>query len=174
MWKNTIRNWIITGIIFLLLLSICVPIISAGEGKPDLTIDEIYVYVCPGGGRGPSWEREYIRCNYSNIGEYKVTDKDIIQFQIVIEKLWLNKNLKRVITNVTTHGYFINKGLEPGQTLVETLTSHFIRALPGFFKIKCIINPNSLVNESNYDNNYCEQIFFGYIGWRTYRWIPVD
>ena len=174
MCKNPIRIGLTTGIIFLLLSSICTPPISAGEGKPDLTIDEIYVYVCPGGGRGPSWEREYIRCNYSNIGECKVTDKDIIQFQIVIEKLWFNGNLKRVITNITTHGYFINNGLESGKTLFETLPSHFLLAFPGFFKFKCIINPNSLVNESNYDNNYCEKTFFGYIGWRTFRWIPVD
>lgn len=174
MWKNLKRIGLPTGCILFLLSTICVPLISAGEGKPDLTIDEINVYVCTGGGRYYSWEREYIRCNYSNIGENKVTDKDLIQFQIVIEKLWLNKNLKRVITNVTTHGYFINNGLEPGQTLFETLTSHFILALPGFFRFKCIINPNSLVNESNYDNNYCEKIFFGYIGWRTYRWIPFD
>jgi len=171
--KNTLKRSIIVGIVFLFLSTVCL-LVVASEEKPDLTIDEIYVYVSPGGGRGPSREREYIRCNFSNIGEGDVTGEDIIQFQIVVEKLLFNKIPIREIINVCTHGYAVHNGLEPGRTYYETLTSHYILALPGYMKFKCRINPNDLIGESNYDNNYCEKTFFGYIGWRTYRWIPVD
>ena len=170
---KTLRRSLIVGIIMLFLSSMCLPVLATEE-LPDLAIEEIYVYVSPGGGRGPPWEREYIRCNFSNIGDEIVNEEDIIQFHIVVEKLLFNKIPIREIMNVVTHGYAIHNGLEPGRTVHETLTSHYILALPGYMKFKCTINPNNLIEESKYDNNYCERTFFGYIGWRTYRWIPVD
>ena len=173
MGKNTLKRSIIVGIVMLFLSITCLPVL-ANEGKPDLTIEEIYVYVSPGGGRGLPWEREYIRCNFSNIGEGDVTEEDIIQFQIVVEKLLFNKIPIREIMNICTHGYAVHNGLEPGRTYYETLTSHYILAFPGYMKFKCRINPNSLIEEANYDNNYCEKTFFAFIGWRTYRWIPID
>ena len=173
MGKNTLKIGLMTGITFLFLSTLCFPVINANEGKPDLTIEEIYVHVAPRGGRLP-WEMEYLKCKYRNVGDGDVTEKDVIQFQIVVEKLLFNKLPIRVIMNICTHGYSINHGLEAGSTFNETLIYHYLFVLPGYMKFKCTVNPNRLIEESNYDNNYIEKTFFGYIGWRTYRWIPVD
>lgn len=168
--KTIIRQILIVFIICLLTLT-SVPSVLSNDEKPELIIDDIYKVTVPKGGRLP-WEKEFIYCRVRNIGDAPVREDEIFEYQIIVEQLLFNKFPIRTLKN-STRGFFIWQGLEPGESFFLIISNDLRFFLPGNFRFHITVNQNQIIDETNYDNNYGAETFFGYRGWRTYRWILV-
>jgi len=170
MKTNGFKKILIVGILSLLLVSV-VPCTASKEDRPDLTVDEIYIYFSHG---DRLKDTEFIEARCANIGPGTVAEADPVEFRIVIERTSILGHHVRTISNTTTHEMHFNNGLPPGENFSEILYINHPFIFPGIITFKCTINPNRKVNETSYENNYCEQTFFGYLGWLTYHWIPIS
>ena len=168
--KTLIRHSLIVCIICLLTLT-SVPSVLSNDEKPDLIIEHIYKVTVPRGGRLP-WEQEFIYCRVRNIGDAPVREDERFEYHIIVEQLLFNKFPIRTLKN-STRGFFIWQGLEPGESHCLVLSNNLRFFLPGNFRFHITVNQNQIINETNYGNNYGVETFFGYRGWRTYRWILV-
>jgi len=139
------------------------------EGLPDLIIEDIYIdwnY----NGPGPGYPDLF--CKIKNIGDASVSE---LKYNVVIEQLLLNIIPIRMIIN-TYLGAFFQPGMPPGGTFIGDLpTGTDILPLFGFFRFHVTVNPDHSVNESNYDNNYYAETFFGYDPLiANFRWYSLE
>ena len=139
MSMNTLKRNLIIGIIFLFLSAACLPVL-ASEGKPDLIIEDM--------GFAPhNGIKKVFYTTIKNIGDAKAYG---IQVQYTfIRMLFGIIPIKNVFAGVAYHTQVVSPQNTTDFFLISTL------ALPkiGFFEIDCTVNPEKIIEESNYDNN---------------------
>ena len=142
-------------VVLLFLSTTCLPIVNASEGKPDFVIEDIFLW--------PSnFPDEYhFEYRLKNIG-----DAPIYNFRQIttIQIRWL---VLGSIPLFTIYSKKIDVGigaLLPGDIVNIGFVS--CDSLPKFgsYRFYLTVNPNEIIDESNYDNNkYSEdwKVFFG-------------
>jgi len=123
-------------VVLLFLSTICLPIVNADEGKPDLTIERLdFVPV------GDPQINVYATVKVKNVGDAGI---DSHQVSYSVRRLVL---LKTVTSNIYTD----YNTLDPGQSTFDDLID--TRELPKFGLFRFTCNIISDYEESNYDNN---------------------
>ena len=146
------------GVIILLLFlaTTCIPIVNASEEKPDLIIEDIFLW--------PSaYPYEYhFECSIKNIGDSPIW-KD--EFEIHVKIYWMLFGRIPLLpifshtTSVIVDGFLFGE-------LKYNITFASCDSLPKFgsYRFYLTVNPNNTIDESDYDNNkYSEdwKVFFG-------------
>jgi len=146
------------GVIILLLFlsTTCLPIVNASEGKPDLIIDDIFLWPS-------SFPDEYhFECSIRNIGDSPIW-KD--EFEIHVKIYWMLFGRIPLLpifshtTSVIVDGFLFGE-------LKYNITFASCDSLPKFgsYRFYLTVNPNETIDESNYDNNkYSED-------WKVFLW----
>ena len=134
----------IIGIVFLFLSTSYIQIVTANEEKPDLIIDDIFLYY-----REPT--RGSFRCTIKNIGNSPIPGHTSVELDVKVYRL-----LFRIIP-IPIKSYISQEDIY--RTLIgeTTVNTTFLPGsdLPifGFFRIVVTINPNRIIDESTFDNN---------------------
>lgn len=133
---------------------------NSNEGKPDLVIDDIFLW--------PSNQPYEYHFEYrlKNIGDAPIYN---FQLKTTIQIRWLLLgSIPLFSIYLTTHNGLVGRLLSN-----ETISIPFIScdALPKFgsYRFSLTVNPNKIIDESDYDNNkYSEDwsVFFG-------EWNPL-
>jgi len=145
-------------VVLLFLSTICLPVVNAGEGKPDLIIEGL--------GTRPDDEiyfQNWVYCVVKNIGSG--TANDFIDVKVEIKRVLfgvflINKTLRSYFANGWSSG-----GLPPNNaTGIEfTMDYQLPQCLFRIYRIYCWVNPDKRIEEENYDNNFYVQdvlVFF--------------
>ena len=122
------------------------------SGKPDLTIQGIGY-----GSWGDAGQQHVVSTTIINIGNGNAIGE--IDVKYIIKHLF---SLIPVQSNMVDA---YNFGLPPDHTSFYILEDVINLPRFGFFRVTCEVNPNRLIEESNYDNNNASQNFlvlFGY------------
>jgi len=149
------KKLIIGGIITLLVLSI-IPVVNASEEKPDLIIEDIFLW--------PSnTPDEYnFECSIKNIGN-STNEWNNLEINVKIKWMFLGSIPLFSIASYT-ESHYIQGVIKSGETINLSFAS--CDSLPKFgtYRFSLTVNPNLKIEESDYDNNkYCEDwnVFFG-------------
>jgi hypothetical protein len=141
-------------VLILFLSTTCLPIVNASEGKPDLIVQQM------GFARD---EETPVFVSYAiikNIGDLKVVEDLYLKYTFT-------RLIYKTITNIDTTWMWIGGGLEPGEEVHWDLISDYRLPKFGFFEFKCTVNPDKIIEESNYDNNDLSQKYIAFLGqWR--------
>ena len=144
-------------VVLLFLLTTCLPIVNAGEGKPDLIIEGL------GTIQANDFIHNWVYCVVKNIGNGSTNYLD------------LKVHIKRVLfgmflINKTLRSFYMNSWSSDSLLPNETTGARFAMdyQLPqGWFRIYriyCWVNPDKRIEEENYDNNFYVQdvlVLFG-------------
>lgn len=155
MRKNILKRSIIISIALLFLFTTFIPFVNASEDKPDLVINDIFLW--------PSdFPNEYeFKYSLKNIGDTPIYK---FEFEAYIKIQWMLFG-KIPIFTIASH---LQSGYLGRLLSDETVNISFASCerLPkfGVYRFSLIVNPNLKIEESNYDNNkYAEnwKVFFG-------------
>ena len=139
------------GVIILLLFlsTTCLPIVNAGEGKPDLIVASMSF--SPYGDSGI-----VAAATIENIGDTKAAGTLYLEYTF-------SRLIFGTITNTDTVCMF--GGLDPGEEAYWPLIYESELPKFGFFEFKCTVNPGGgAIEESNYDNNDLSQKYVAFLG----------
>ena len=143
------------GVIILLLFlsTTCLPIVNAGEGKPDLIVASMSF--SPYGDSGI-----VAAATIENIGDTKAAGTLYLEYTF-------SRLIFGTITNTDTVCMF--GGLDPGEEAYWPLIYESELPKFGFFEFKCTVNPGGgAIEESNYDNNDLSQKYVAFLGhWKA-------
>jgi len=123
--------------------------VLASEGKPDLIIDGI------GSVKEPEINVYSIVVNIKNIGNETATGTFYVHYEV---RRLLFFGRITISGNRTSPIY----ELKPGDVYQYNFgpQSHYLPFLGFFIELNCTVNPEKIIEESNYNNNYL-----------THRWI---
>jgi hypothetical protein len=139
-------------VLVLFLSTTCLPIVNASEGKPDLIV--LNMGFAPHDDHGP-----VVACaTIKNIGDLKVVGYLYLKYTFT-------RLIYKTITNIDTT--WMSGGLKPGEEVYWSLIYESELPKFGFFEFKCTVNPDRIIEESNYDNNELSQKYLAFFGqWR--------
>jgi hypothetical protein len=122
-------------------------------GLPDLIIEDIKIYPTN------PFEEEF-RCQVKNIGDASTPYGKAIDISVIVR--WKILNLLPLIRVREFTGGTIGSGLAPGEIDKIPFASTSIHMpLFGYYMFYCKVNPQYIIEESNYQNNfYTETVFF--------------
>jgi len=151
-----LKRSLIVCIVFLFLSTACLPVL-ASEEKPDLIIENIFLW--------PSNTPYEYHFEYSlrNIGDV-ATPYYWSEIEISVKIYWLvfqTIPLLR-IKSYTSTDYLDT--IRPGETINITFVS--CDALPKFgsYRFSLTVNPSKIIEESDYDNNKCSEDWKVFLG----------
>jgi len=146
MGKNILKRGLIIGIVCLFLSTTCIPVL-ANVGKPDLIVSSIYR------DRIPDTPNYCVYAVIKNIGTETATGT-----------FYLHDEIKRLffgdIIHSETHILGLNE-LKPG-AVYQYFLGYEWDIVPYFYllyRLKCTVNPEKTIEESNYCNNNLVRIF---------------
>ncbi len=141
--------------VVLLVLSI-IPVVNAGEGKPDFVIEDIFLWP---DNQPPTYHFE---CSVRNIGN---TSNNWNNFELYVRiKFLLFGKIPLFTIDSDTSSAYMEGTILPNKTIKFGVAS--CEKLPklGSYRFSLVFNPNLKVEESNYNNNkYSED-------WRVFLW----
>jgi hypothetical protein len=131
--------------------------VSNNEGKPDLVIEDIFLW-----SDDIPWERHF-ECNVKNIGDAN-TPWYWSEVEVSVKVYWLLFGKIPILPILSDSTTIYVDVILPGETINLIFAS--CDALPKFgsYRIYLTVNPHKIIEESNYDNNkYSEdwKVFFG-------------
>ena len=144
----------------ILFMLVSVPQTVSADGLPDLIIEDVRIE--PG---SFPYEQEFY-CRLRNVGDV-IVDVTIslsvkLQFCILLGMLPIH-----TIDSYIGAGNYV-PGLNPG----ESIDIYFAHSddLPrfGFYRFSCEVNPNSIIDEIDYNNNYYDEKSFVFLGYWKY------
>jgi hypothetical protein len=149
MGKNPLKRGLIVGIVFLFLLTTCIPVL-ASEELPDLIVESINIV--PAGDSGMDFEA---------IAEIKnVGDSD------AIGSVEIYNSFNRLILLKTVFSKYSSTGihLAPNESTIVLLTGMQVLPHFGFFIFNCQVNTGRHIEESNYKNNRLDKVCMAIVG----------
>jgi len=155
MGKNTLKRSIIVGIVFLFLSTTCLPVL-ASEGKPDLVIEDIFLW--------PSaYPYEYhFECSIKNIGN-STNEWNNLEINVKIKWMFLGSIPLLSIASYTESHYILGV-IKSGGMINLSFASCDILPKFGSYRFSLTVNPHETIDESDYDNNkYSED-------WKVFLW----
>ena len=155
------KTLIIGGIITLLVLSI-IPVVNAGEEKPDLIIEDIVI------GPGDTPYEQELSCRVKNIGNASTPFDKFIDITITVR--WKTLGLLPLIPVREFTGSIGGSSLVPGETIDIGFAGTDRLPMFGFYQFSCTVNPEPIIDELNYSNNvYSETLLlFMRLAWFSY------
>jgi hypothetical protein len=151
---KTLKRGLIVGIVFLFFSTVCLPVVAIEE-LPDLIVEKFYMEFWPDDWDGYWW----VMAKIKNIGNASTIE-------------WVEHTY--TVTRLC-FGFFVLSGtrnigvIEPGQVRNTNLFCKN-KIYLGFIEIKDTVNPERLIEESNYDNNILSQKYFVFFG----HWKPIE
>jgi hypothetical protein len=143
-------------VVLLFLSTICLPIVNAGEGKPDLLIDGL------GTTPANTFPLNWVYCVVKNIGSgtaYGDIEVKVEIKRVIFGMFLINKTLNSFFTSGWS-----SSGLSPNNTTSSKFTMDYRLPSWGFFRLYCWVNPDKRIEETDYNNNFYTQdvlVFFG-------------
>jgi len=145
-------------VVLLFLLTTCLPIVNAGEGKPDLIIEGL------GTIQAEDFIDNEVYCVVKNIGSG--TAYDDIEVKVEIKRVifgvfLINKTLRSFYASGWS-----SSGLPPNNTtsLEFAMDDQLPQGWFRIYRIYCQVNPDKRIEEENYDNNFYVQDVFVLFG----------
>jgi len=151
---HMIRKCLAIGIILLFLATTCIPVL-ASEGKPDFIIDDIFLW--------PSDipNKYHFEYRLKNIGDAPIYN---FRHTATIQIRWM---IFGKIPLITVYSNNIDGGigaLLPGDSINIGFVSCDTLPKFGSYRFSLTVNPNKIIDESDYDNNkYSED-------WKVFLW----
>ena len=137
----------------LLFLGVAVAPNIAGEKEelPDLVITEIRINRL-----GPNLFADVL-CVTKNIGTSSTSD---IPLKTIVRRLWFGI-IPSEDTFTLNHQSYPGRVIEPGdETFIHVLNNGEIHSMFGFSRLHLTVNPNGLIEELDYTNNYYNATIF--------------
>jgi subtilase family serine protease len=155
MGKKTMKRSIIVIFALQFIFTTFLPFVNASEGKPDLVIDDIFLW--------PSnFPNEYqFEYSLKNIGDSPLYDFELETYVKIQWMLFGKIPIFSIASNL--HSGYLGR-LLPGETVNITFASCGRLPKFGTYRFSLTVNPSLNIEESNYDNNkYSEnwKVFFG-------------
>jgi hypothetical protein len=125
--------------------------VIANEEMPDLIIEDLLIFP------GHTPDEEEFRCQVKNIGNASTPyDKDL---DISVTIRWKTFGLLPLIQVRKFTGGTGGFSLEPGETIKLPFATSSRMPFFGFYTFYCVVNPEHIIEESNYQNNvYTETV----------------
>ena len=138
-------------IIICLLIGSTFGVVGEKEDLPDLVITEIRINRL-----GPNLFADVL-CITKNIGTSSTSD---IPVKTIVRRLWFGI-IPSEDTYTLNHQSYPGKVIEPGdETFIHVLDHEEIHSMFGFSRLHLTVNPNGLIEELDYTNNYYNATIF--------------
>jgi len=162
------KETLAVGIVFLFLSTSCFPFVTANNEKPDLIIEDIFLV------EDHEPLSESLHCTVRNIGNTPVpsgVDYEVdVRIYLLLFRIIPVIPIKSYTRHIIIHGSLF--GEDTVDIYIEPFYEHMweIPIIWGAYRFCLTVNPNKLIDESNFDNNKYGENWFRTIMY----WYPLN
>jgi hypothetical protein len=156
MENSCIKKGLGVIVLILFLLTTCLPIVNASEGKPDLIV--LRIGFAPVGDSGRDMAAY---ATIKNIGDVDIQGEFTLKYTF---KRLVFGTIAYIDTSRMFGSVAIGEEVFWGLIYEDELPKF------GFFEFKCTVNPGGTIEESNYNNNFLSQKYVAFLG----HWKVID